>query len=126
MSTENLEIEASKDTFMVSCNSEKGTIKIEGSSYPEDAMAFFEPVFTWVEEYISQADNPLSVHLAINYLNTSSTKCLFDLIDILEEYYEKGGQTKIDWYYHEQDKDIHEAGEEFREDVELPFELIAY
>ena len=126
MSTGNLEIEANKDTFMVSCNRELGTIQIEGSSYPEDAMAFFEPVFAWVEDYISQEGKALAVKLAINYLNTSSTKCLFDLIDILEEYYENGGDTKIDWYYHQKDKDIHEAGEEFREDVQLPFELIAY
>jgi hypothetical protein len=29
---------------------------------------------------------------------------------------------KIDWYYHEDDEDMEEAGKEFSELVEIPFE----
>jgi len=115
-----------KDTLSVVCNYQTGVIELEGVSYPQDAAEFFNPIYEWLENYIDQVGAAIILNLRINYLNTSSTKCLFDFIDRLEEYYGTGKKVKINWYYEQEDEDMKETGLEFQEDMELPFELLPY
>ena len=121
-----LTIDSGKDTLSVKCKYQFGLIELEGVSYPQDAADFFNPVYEWLENYIDQVGAAITLNLRINYLNTSSTKCLFDFIDRMEEYYQEGKEVKINWYYEQDDEDIKETGLEFQEDMELPFELLAY
>jgi hypothetical protein len=123
---DNLTIDAAKDTLSVNCDARTGVMDMHGISYPQDAAEFFSPVFDWLEEYITLVNAPLTLNLRINYLNTSSTKCLFDLIDRMEDYFKTGGKVAINWYYKRNDEDIKETGLEFKEDMILPFEIIAY
>ncbi len=122
----NLTLSPAKDTLSVICNHQTGVIELEGVSYPQDAADFFNPIYEWLENYIDQVGAAITLNLRINYLNTSSTKCLFDFIDRLEEYYKTGQEVKINWYYEQDDEDIKETGLEFQEDMELPFELLSY
>ncbi|MFK5984172.1 MAG: DUF1987 domain-containing protein [Pseudomonadota bacterium] len=122
----NLKIAASKDTLGIDCDINTGQINIDGNSYPMDPAEFFSPVFSWLDQYIKEVSAEVILNLHVNYLNSSSTKSLFDLIDRLEEYHEGGGKAQINWYFKEDDKDIHETGKEFQDDMELPFELISY
>lgn len=123
---DNLTIEVAKDTLGVHCDTQRGVIDMNGISYPQDAAEFFSPVFDWLDCYIEQLHAPLTLNLRINYLNTSSTKCLFDLIDTMENYFKAGGDVKINWYYKQDDEDIKETGLEFKEEMVLPFEIIPY
>ncbi len=119
-------IDAGKDTLSVACHHETGLIELEGISYPEDAAEFFNPIFEWLESYIEQVNGNIDMNLKINYLNTSSTKCLFDIIDRMEEYYKDDNKAQVNWYYEEDDEDIKEIGLEFQEDMDLPFEVLPY
>lgn len=122
----NLIINAHKDTLNINCNSTTGVIEMTGTSYPQDAADFFNPVFDWLENYIHQLAKQITLNLYIDYLNTSSTKCLFDFIDRLEDYHKAGNTVQVFWYYESHDEDIKETGLEFQEDMELPFTVIAY
>ncbi len=119
-------ITAEKDTLKVACYCETGLIKLEGVSYPADAAEFFNPIFEWLETYIEQVGGPIVMKLFINYLNTSSTKCLFDIIDRMEEYYNDDNTVQINWYYEKDDEDIKDIGLEFQEDMQLPFQVLSY
>lgn len=121
-----LTISASKDTLAVDCDPDSGTLSMSGISYPADAAEFFAPLFDWLDGYIGQNLGPLRLDLRINYLNTSSTKCLFDLIDKAEGYFNGGADVQVNWYYKYDDEDIKETGLEFKEEMVLPFEIIPY
>lgn len=60
------------------------------------------------------------------YFNTSSSKAILDIIDILEKHHKQGGNIKLFWYYEEDDEDIQESGEEFVEGLTLPNEILSY
>ena len=122
----NLTINAGKDTLSIYCDRETGVISMVGISYPQDAADFFNPVFDWLENYINEVRCTVTLNLYIDYLNTSSTKCLFDFIDRLEHYYKGGNDAQVNWYYEEHDEDIKETGLEFQEDMDLPFAVLAY
>ena len=123
---ENLTIEKSKYTLEVNFDSSTGNLKMSGESYPENAVEFFQPIFEWIREYVTKKGKPIVLDLDLSYLNTSSTKCVLDIFEILERFHKEGGQVQVNWRYAEDDEDILETGEEISEDVELPVKFIAY
>ena len=44
----------------------------------------------------------------------------------LEEMHEDGNEVLIKWFYPEDDEDMEEAGEEYADIVDVPFESISY
>ena len=44
----------------------------------------------------------------------------------LEDLYENGNDVLIKWYYPEDDEDMQEAGEEYADIVDSPFEQVSY
>lgn len=121
---ESLQIAKSKDTLAVDFNAETGVLMLEGSSYPENPVAFFERLTDWLTQYVQEIRGPLTMNITIDYLNTSSSKCLLDVLEILEEYYHSGAPATLNWYYEENDEDMQETGKEMCEDLEIPCTLI--
>ena len=123
---ERLYIEATKSSPEVDFNSETGVLKIKGQSYPENAFKFYEPLFDWIDDYFEIHNNDIQLDIILIYLNTSSTKCLMDIIYKFEQAAQKGKKVKINWYYKSNNRNILECGKEFEEDLEedLEFNLI--
>lgn len=123
---ENLQIKKTKYTMEVNFNKDSGILEMAGSSYPENALDFFGPIIDWIKEYIASVKKELALNIRLNYLNTSSTKCILDIFEILDQYHQSGGKVKINWYYAEDDEDIMETGEELAEDFDFPIQFISY
>lgn len=121
----NILIEKNKDNFYINCNKDINQIMIEGSSYPENAVEFFEPVFEWIDTYFDMSEY-LKISLKVIYMNTSTTKCMLDLVEVLEDYYQDGKEIEIDWFYKSGDVDIFDTGEDFKEDASFKFNIIEY
>ncbi len=121
----NLYIKGNKHSLDVTCDGGLGILVLKGASYPDNSVEFYEPTFKWTKEYIFKTRKPIQVDLKLQYIDTSSTKCIFDLLEILETYLEKGGEIRINWYYEEDDDDMFETGEEFAEDTDLTFNMIS-
>jgi len=49
-----------------------------------------------------------------------------DILMMLEEMHEDGHEVLAKWHYPSDDEDMEEAGQEYAEIVEIPFEHIAY
>lgn len=123
---DNLKIEKTKYTMEIDFNKDTGILEMAGSSYPENALDFFGPILDWIKTYISEMKKPMVLNIRLNYLNTSSTKCILDIFETLEQYFKAGGDVKINWYYAEDDEDIMETGEELGEDFDFPIDFISY
>ncbi|MCB1192984.1 MAG: DUF1987 domain-containing protein [Leptospiraceae bacterium] len=120
-----IHIEKTKVSPEVLLDFEGGRAEISGESYPENAMNFYKPVFEWIDS-IMQAKKSIHFDFQLEYYNTSSSKCIIDILELLEKYHSEGGKSSVKWYYQEDDDDMLESGEEFSEDLELPFELVSY
>jgi len=120
----NLQIAKTKYTAGVLFDAANGILEIEGSSYPENAFDFFQPIARWIESYIAETEKPITFNLRLQYLNTSSSKCLLDILQILERHLKAGRDVEINWHYLKDDEDSLETGEEFSHDTELKFNFI--
>ena len=114
------------DTPEIQFDPDAGKFRIEGESYPENAMEFYRPVIESLNTFVANHDLELEVNFKMMYFNSSSSKCLLDIFDILEEFSGRGNQVIVNWYFQEDDEDIRESGEDFAEDLDLEFNLIPY
>jgi hypothetical protein len=119
-----LSIEGTKYTLAIDLDPASGRLHFSGESYPENARAFFAPVFAWLEEYLATNPPDVRVELSLDYLNTSSTKCLLDLMEIFDRFRSSGGTPTVVWYYSKDDEDTLTMGQDIAEDTELPIQFV--
>ncbi len=121
-----IKIKGSDDTPNVILDKDNGIFEISGRSLPEDVAAFYEPILEWLEEY---ADSPLDktvFNFKLEYFNTASSKLLLDVLLKLEDMFDDGKEIMVRWHYPDDDEDMEEAGEEYADIVEVPFEQVSY
>ena len=99
------------------------TLTIEGQSYPENARSFYRPVLDWLQEAVAASDAELLVSVHLLYLNTSSISVFMTLFAILETAARHGAKLRVEWLFDRENELSWEMGEEFRDQVKLPFQL---
>lgn len=97
---------------------------IEGQSYPENSSVFFQPLIAWFNNYLDTNDKELNLEVKLLYINTSSTKAIFYIFDLLDEAFKRGKKTRITWYYDAQNEMARDTGEELMEDLILPYKIV--
>lgn len=118
-----LQILATNDSPAVNYNPQKNKFLIVGNSMPENAIGFYKQVLDWLKEY-AKAPNPKNEFVfQMNLLNTSSTKIFMDIFKIINQISEKA-EVKVLWYYAYGDDDIQEVGVDFKEFINVNFELV--
>ena len=124
---EAIQIAATDETPEVVLDAANSKYEISGKSLPEDVTAFYDPILSWLEQYLgsSYASNPMHFVFKMDYFNTASSKMILDIMMKLEEINEESSTVKVLWYYPEDDEDMEEAGEEYADIVDVPFEQIA-
>ena len=122
---EALVIEQTKSTPAINFDPVANLLSIKGQSYPENSFKFYEPVFAWLDEYLSQVEQQVTARINFHmpYVNTSSSKCLMMLLEKLENAHQNGKQVGVLWYYDPENETALECAEDFKEDLTLPFDL---
>lgn len=123
---EPMKLKGTDDTPNVILDKDGGIFEISGRSLPEDVNAFYEPILEWLGAYGSEPNSETVVVFKLVYFNTASSKLILDILLKFEEIAESGSDVLVKWYYPEDDEDMHEAGEEYADIVEIPFEKISY
>lgn len=115
-------IEPTSATPLFSYNPATTTLCIIGESYPENSFDFYAPVLSWLKASLNELPG-LTLDIAITYMNSSSTKCVFDLLDVMEDAFGRGVKTAIIWRYDLENPRSYEMAEDFREEVTFPFTI---
>ena len=122
---EALVIEQTKSTPEIHFDPVNNLLSIKGQSYPENSFKFYEPVFAWLDEYLASVETQVTVRIYFHmpYINTSSSKCIMMLLEKLESAHQQGRKVSVRWYYDEENEMALECAEEFKEDLELKFDI---
>jgi hypothetical protein len=117
-----LNIEGAEDTPKIILDKTNGIFEISGRSLPEDCAEFYKPILEWIREYAKEPNASTEFVFNLEYFNTASSKLILDILSALNEV--EG--TTIHWHFQEDDDDMKEAGEEYKDLIEMPFELKSY
>ena len=87
---------------------------------------FTIPVLDWLNSYRSEPNSKTEFNFKLIYFNTASSKLILDILMIFEEMVEEGHNVLIKWLSLQSDEDMQEAGKEYEEMVDVPFEHVTY
>ncbi len=107
----------------IDLNMEEGSVKLVGRSSPENSVLFYSPLLDALK--LDNVTTPeLNIDIKLEYFNTSSSKCLYDLFKQLKRIETSGTDININWYYEPMDEDMFEAGEDYSELLDLEFNFV--
>ena len=86
----------------------KGIIKLTGRLIPENAEDFFKPIEEWINEYFKNPANITTVEICIEYINSTGTTYLLDIIHKITHIHLQQNTKKfiINWYFKDDDDDM--------------------
>jgi hypothetical protein len=119
---ETIEIPASSGFLQINLND--GLLQFKGRSIVEDPVNKFKPVLEWIKNYTPKNDSVITANFHIEYLNSTSSKCLLDVLLALDKLLENGHRVVINWYYDEGDEDIMDIGMHMKTHIKAPFNFI--
>jgi len=116
----NLRIKQSSNTPSVDFQL-NGDLFISGISTPDNVTEFYNPLFEWLKKF-KELKKKITFSLFFNYLNTSSTRILVDLILNLQSLNTEEVNVTFVWKYEEDDIDMLELGEDIEMVTNIKFE----
>jgi len=76
-------IEKTPKTPQIELKYSSGEISLTGRSLPENATRTYEPVLTWVSNYVIQPQPVTNLRLKVEYFNTSSSLWISKIVKTL-------------------------------------------
>jgi hypothetical protein len=121
---EELVIEGTPKTPTIKFNPNNGYLLVRGRSIPENSIEFYKPLVDALEAYNKSSKPQTKVDIQLEYFNTSSSKCIFDVFKKLEAINSGSSEVPINWFYEEDDEDMLEAGEDYQAIISVPFKMV--
>ncbi|MEQ8904250.1 DUF1987 domain-containing protein [Ekhidna sp.] len=121
---EPIKIHPTRITPAVILDPSRGIFRMYGRSSPENSVQFYEPILDALSNKMNVPR--VDVRIKMEYFNTSSSKCIYDILKEIKILEKKGKEVMVRWYYDEDDEDMLEAGEDYSDLLDLPFRFIEY
>lgn len=120
-----MQITETKDTPYFLLDEDAGIIMLKGSSISVKSKEFYEPILNTLNIYVDTKPEYTKMIVDLDRFNTSSSKYILEIFNVLRKLIRMNFKVEIDWYYDDLDDAIHEAGGDYSEIVKgLPFNLI--
>lgn len=116
---ENFIIEATKNTPRVNADSNAYSMRIEGSTFPENVRKFYDPITDWIDKYIN-LNKEFTIDCKFYYMASSSVIAFLKTLKKLESKLGKDNM-KIIWRFEEGDDDILKIGEDYSQLLDITF-----
>ena len=100
------------------------TMEFRGRSLPCQSQKFYYPIIEKIDWVLEKGVRTFTANFAMEYFNTASSKCLFDILKKLASYKHSGTNIVINWFYDRVDDDMREAGEDYENILGVKFNYI--
>ena len=123
-------VEETEFTPEITFDIEARRFSFKGVSRPEDVTKFYQPALNWLRDFdqdILMHTNAkyniplLTIDFQLSYFNSSSSKMLLQILEMVKKIQNKGIELCVNWYYDESDEQMYDDGMDLAESVELPF-----
>jgi hypothetical protein len=98
---------------------DNNTLEISGRSIPENPELIFRRLDEWLTGHFEK-NQALSVNILLEYINSGSSKYLYEILKKLTGYSHAGKDIHMKWLYEEDDEAMLELGEHYRDTAGIP------
>lgn len=117
-------IRGTRYTPDISLDPSVASFTLRGVSTPENSIDFYQSTYQTLEKYAKEGTQNLVANIQLEYFNTSSAKCLFDIFRKLAKVDSSGKKVTVNWMYDEDDEDMLESGEDYSELLPIEFRFV--
>jgi hypothetical protein len=97
-------------------------LELTGRSIPENPELIFRRLDEWITLHFKK-NNGLEVNIKLDYINSGSSKYLYEILKSLTGFKRSGKDVLINWFYEEDDDAILELGQHYRDTAGIPLEV---
>ena len=97
-------------------------LELVGRSIPENPELIFRRLDEWITIHFEK-NKGLDVNIQLEYINSGSSKYLYEILKRLTGYGRSGNNVNIKWQYEEDDEAMLELGEHYRDTAGIPLEI---
>ncbi len=101
---------------------ETNKLEMVGRSIPENPELIFRKLEDWIVLHFEKY-NSLNINIRLEYINSGSSKYLYEILKKLTAYGESGKNVNMRWLYEEDDEAMLELGEHYRDTAGIPLEI---
>jgi hypothetical protein len=98
---------------------DNNTLEISGRSIPENPELIFRRLDEWITSHFDK-NEILTVNITLEYINSGSSKYLYEILKKLTSYANSGKKVILRWLYEEDDEAMLELGEHYRDTAGIP------
>ncbi len=124
MNTKRFHIDRTDTSPQVVLDLDHGLMEIVGRSLPPNSEQFYSRVHRWLEEYLRQPRMETTVNMRLDYLDTSSSKHLYNIFRRLDDVNDESRHVQVNWHYETGDEEMAETGKDYQSFFKLDFEFI--
>jgi hypothetical protein len=99
-------------------------LSIKGRSINSDPEIIFHPLISLIKG-LSDHHNSFTCDINLEYFNSSSAKCILQLLGTKHHLTDKNFFSTINWYYEEDDDDSKDFGIDLKEILKVPINLVS-
>ncbi|MBI5010024.1 MAG: DUF1987 domain-containing protein [Bacteroidia bacterium] len=97
-------------------------LELVGRSIPENPELIFRRLDEWITVHFDK-NNTLNVSIQLEYINSGSSKYLYEILKRLTGFIKSGKKIEIKWLYEEDDEAMLELGEHYRDSAGIPLKV---
>ncbi|HUX95248.1 MAG TPA: DUF1987 domain-containing protein [Bacteroidales bacterium] len=97
-------------------------LELIGRSIPENPEMVFRRLDEWITVHFEKNDG-LNVSIQLEYINSGSSKYLYEILKRLTGYIKSEKKIEIKWLYEEDDEAMLELGEHYRDSAGIPLKI---
>jgi hypothetical protein len=94
-------------------------LELIGRSIPENPEMIFKRLDDWITVHFEN-NKYLEVNIQLEYINSGSSKYLYEILKRLTGFVRSGSTIKMKWLYEEDDEAMLELGEHYRDTAGVP------
>jgi len=97
-------------------------LEMVGRSIPENPELIYRRFDNWITQHFEK-NNGLDINFQLEYINSGSSKYLYEILKRLTAFIRSGKRIKMKWRYEEDDEAMLELGEHYRDTAGIPLEI---
>ncbi|MEX1132194.1 MAG: DUF1987 domain-containing protein, partial [Flavobacteriales bacterium] len=124
MANKRFHIDKTETSPQIDLDLDNGVMDFIGRSLPHNSEQFYSRVYHWLEEYLNEPKGETTVNMKLDYLDTSSSKHLYNIFQKLDAVSERGQKVQVNWHYESGDDEMAETGKDYQSFFGMDFRFI--
>ncbi|MBK7946989.1 MAG: DUF1987 domain-containing protein [Flavobacteriales bacterium] len=124
MPSKRFHIDRTETSPQIDLDLDQGVLEFVGRSLPSNSENFYSRVYRWLDEYLQEPKGQTTVNMRLDYLDTSSSKHLYNIFQRLNAVNERGQQVQVNWHYEAGDEEMAETGKDYESLFRMDFRFV--